>query len=154
MTNPHLISTAPLSPAGRARQGQILLAMQRAGRARRRRRHLAQAAAAVAPLLLVAAAAAWLRPGAPAAPAPIAAPGPVPTPVPAVRLAYSEFDTDPTVLDRYAFTAPEPTTVVYIGDRELSGELARAGLDPGIIRTPDRVYILALNDLAPPPLQH
>lgn len=123
-------SLFPLSARSESRRREILQTAQRALRSRVRRRAVAQAAALVALVSVVAVAAVNIRR------APIPGPGsPVSVPAP---IMVRFVPTDPGVLERLRLaTAPMPETV-RIGDEELEGLMAEAGVRGGIIRVEGR----------------
>jgi hypothetical protein len=141
-----------LSEAGKARQAAILGMTLRAGAARRRRRITMTALAITAPLLLAAAVPFARLTGDAPDPAAFAMAERAPDPAPPARSLDSRLvETDPAALSRHATGPYAGRGVVYITDQELSEELARAGHDPGVIRTPGAVIVTAAREIPRPP---
>jgi hypothetical protein len=152
--------TAALSVAGLARRDQILSLVQRAGRRRRVRRRLMSGGAALVVLL---SAGGVLRSvqraeapefhlaiadGAAPATAPNAPASTAEAPVRPPAVSYAIVSTPPDILRRYAAPADAGRSAIYIGDSELSRELGAAGHDPGVIRTPTDVIVVASSGIA------
>lgn len=169
--NKPAIDTGMLSPYGLERRGEILEHMQRAGRWRRRRRVAARSGLTAAPLAAVIAAmivnTLSQPPISPAAPVGAVASGGAalenrvaengggaiasPSPAPVLRLVrYEVVATSPGIVERWSATAGAGRGIAIIGDRELSRELDLAGLDPGVIRTGNRVIVAAADRFSRP----
>jgi hypothetical protein len=150
--------SVPLSARGEARARVILDRMRHAGRARRRRRRLAAAAGVAAPALalaVVAWAAPWRTPG-PSNPAigphPIAtAPPPSPRLIPGAAPTPAAPERSLLSMQHARFEVVEgmASEVERLDDDQLAAELWALGRAPGIIRTPDRVLVLAAGDALP-----
>jgi hypothetical protein len=139
--------------------------MQRVGRSRRTRR---VATIAAIPACALAAAATVVLTLGTVSPAPDPAhealvdsvptpPLPMPPPAPEgivrpqsrlPRVQFAVAETTPGIVEKYTTQKHAGRGVIYIGDGELSRELGAAGHDPGVIRTPTEVIVVAGPELA------